>query len=417
MIFRNRRTQEIGRQARGSRRRRLANIISRTPRLESLEARHLLTAYLIDVSTDNAADASGIPDGALSLREAVIAANTNAAFGDAPAGMDDGDSITFDPALAGATITLGNGQFTISDDLTIDGSAGGASRITLDAGDLSRVFQINTSTAAGADSDVELSNLIVTNGNAQSGFGGGINVTSTELSLSNVDITSSTASDGGGLNADSSTVSISGGSISNNVATPGGSGAGEGGGISAFLGSTVEFDSGTIIENNTAVRGGGIYVSINDSVTVVGSTIRGNTASDSGGGIYVDELGGNRGSANITGGTTINDNSATNDGGGIATQGNVTINGAVIGAAGLGNSAGRNGGGIFLASVSGTNSFTNLTIESNTASGDAASNGGGGLFIGNGKSVSLGATVAIPITPPMGPAVVVAVFSRTQLPP
>ncbi len=191
MIFRNRRNHEIGRLARGSRRRRLANIISRKPRLESLEARHLLTAYLIDVSTDNAADASGVPDGALSLREAIIAANTNAAFGDAPAGMDDGDSIAFDGALAGATIILGNGEFSISDDLTIDGSAGGSSRITLDAGDLSRVFQINTIAAAGTARDVQLSNLITTNGNAQSGFGGGINVTTTTLSLSNVDITSS----------------------------------------------------------------------------------------------------------------------------------------------------------------------------------------------------------------------------------
>ena len=137
MIFRNVGTRKIGRRpgARDETTHQAHLTIAATGVARS---ETLVDRLLIDVSTDNAADASGVPDGMLELARGNHCGEYDAAFGDAPAGMDDGDSITFDGALAGATITLGNGQFTISDDLTIDGSAGGASRITLDAGDLNR---------------------------------------------------------------------------------------------------------------------------------------------------------------------------------------------------------------------------------------------------------------------------------------
>jgi hypothetical protein len=65
-------------------------------------------------------------DAKISLREAITAANTNAAFGDAAAGQADftggpsGDTITFAASLDGQTITLGGVELTITDRQLVD---------------------------------------------------------------------------------------------------------------------------------------------------------------------------------------------------------------------------------------------------------------------------------------------------------
>ena len=94
--------------------------MSRTPRLESLEDRRLLAAYTVDTLNDVVA-----VDGLVSLREALESANNNSAVnGDVAAGDVDGDTIDFAASLSGGTISLSLGQLFISDDVTIDGSAG-----------------------------------------------------------------------------------------------------------------------------------------------------------------------------------------------------------------------------------------------------------------------------------------------------
>src|SRR5688572_24391478 len=70
---------------------------------ELLEERCLLTAYIVSTAND---EGSGVPNGFVSLREAITAANTNAMFGDAPAGSATGDTIAFSGALAGATLPI-----------------------------------------------------------------------------------------------------------------------------------------------------------------------------------------------------------------------------------------------------------------------------------------------------------------------
>src|SRR5687768_192715 len=95
--------------------------------VEALEHRTLFTTYWVDTLTDNADDADGFADGWVSLREAVIAASSNTAWGDAEAGEAFArDIIRFDPWTFGETIFLTEGQLTITDRLTIDGSGLGA---------------------------------------------------------------------------------------------------------------------------------------------------------------------------------------------------------------------------------------------------------------------------------------------------
>ncbi|MEM6429779.1 MAG: choice-of-anchor Q domain-containing protein, partial [Deinococcota bacterium] len=137
-----------------------------------------------------------------SLREALVNAN-------------DGDTITFDASLSGATITLALGQLgTSRNNVTIDASAL-TNPVTIDANNASRVFIF---------SDVgtfEINNLVVTNGNANSG--GGI------YTLGNIIVTNS---------------SITGNLVSNT-----------GGGI--FSEGTTTVINSTISGNSAGIQGGG----------------------------------------------------------------------------------------------------------------------------------------------------------------
>lgn len=124
--------------------------------------------------------------GAGSLRQAII---------DAPAGS----TITFDPALAGETITLGGSAMTINKALTIscfDLHPG----ITLDANQASRVFHVS------GTGSLTLQGLTITGGNGvgtpASGFGGAI-LTQGTLSASHcLFIGNSATFDGGAVSGD-----------------------------------------------------------------------------------------------------------------------------------------------------------------------------------------------------------------------
>ena len=98
-----------------------------------LEKRQLLTTFVVNTTLDTNAPA----DGLVSLREAITAANSNAAFGDAPAGKATGDRIWFDPAMAGSTITLAGNELVITDDLFIQG---GPNDITIAGNGSTRMF-------------------------------------------------------------------------------------------------------------------------------------------------------------------------------------------------------------------------------------------------------------------------------------
>jgi hypothetical protein len=107
-------------------------------RLEALEPRRVLAAWVVDTELD-VVDAG---DGTMSLREAVAAAN----------GTPGADDISFAPQLAGKAIVLRHGELAVTDDLTIDGL--GKDQLGIDAsgsdpspaannGDGSRIFNIN----------------------------------------------------------------------------------------------------------------------------------------------------------------------------------------------------------------------------------------------------------------------------------
>ncbi|MBV08403.1 MAG: hypothetical protein CMN21_04195, partial [Rubinisphaera sp.] len=274
---------------------------------------------LVDTATDeNDGDFSA---GDLSLREAIILANSNA----------DANTITFDAALNGTDIVLtlsgaGDelGDLDITTEITIIGN--GADQTVIDGGGSGgldyRIFDVSSS------SNFTLSGVTVTGGNSGFGHGAGIRVQS-------------------GVTAEIHSSVISNNTSSGNF----------GGGVSN--GGTLSITDSTI-SGNTGFGGGGIWNDRGGSLTVSNSTFSGNLAHTyGGGGIY------NGGMANATVvNSTITGNTssgALDDGGGIADYGTFTLNNTIV----AGNSAAGN------PDIIGT-----IDTASNNLIGDADSSGG-----------------------------------------
>ena len=356
-------------------------------------------------------------DGDCSLREAVEAANTNAAVDGCSAGDEDGDTITF----AGAyTIALTMGELLLTDDVQIDASDVG--EVTVDAGGDSRIFDVDAASGAGDMRAVMFVSLALQNGDSGMGgssapdAGGAVDLKAgSEAMFTDVDVMDSVAGvNGGGIHgAGNTTIMIttsSGGSstISGNVAEGGEAGMGGGG----VWGAGVTMISGNVtIEDNAATgaagSGGGVFNS-GGTLEITGATIQNNTANRAGGG--VEDFGdddddtdvtltdvtlagnsimtpapGNGGGLHSGGGDVVvmggqvTGNSAV-EGGGLWASGTMTVSGGTLidgnAATSDDDEEFEGGGGVY--NQAGTVTLDGVTISNNTATGPAGS--GGGVF-------------------------------------
>ncbi len=359
------------------------------------------------IVTSNADDVT--VNGNCTLREAVRAANTNAAVDLCTAGSADGDVITF---LLPGTITLTAGEIAITDDVTING---GVLRMTINAAGASRIFDVNAPAGTGTVRRVLFTGLVLQNGNSSLGgssapdAGGAVDLkTGSQATFTNVDVTGSMcAINGGGIHGGTSTdivitttgagtsliqnneakgpesnrggggvwgagtVTITGAvTINNNRAT---GAAGSGGGVFNLAGS-LTIGTGVVISNNTSNRAGGGIETTGGTVSMTGVTLSGNiagTAPGNGGGLHItgaDQV-------TITGGT-ITGNMAV-EGGGLwnSATGTLAVTGTQITTnTATGVAADQGGGGVF--SDGGVTTLTNATITGNMATGTAGSGGG-----------------------------------------
>lgn len=337
-----------------------------------LEQRQLLTTFVVDTLVD---DASGATDGLVSLREAIVAANTNEAFGDAVAGAIDGDRIEFDPSLLGGTISLTAGELEVTDDLIIQGGDLG---LTIDAQGLSRIFNLGSSGGLIGINNLELTNGVADQGGAIQNLGPGT------TRLTNVTLTNNTATGlvgGGGIFTDFGNLFATNLVATGNVAS---GTSGSGGALLQLSGRVGLFDS--VLQSNVANRaGGGIEVvdgSFFASDITLGATGLGNIAGPEG-----SAAPGNGGGFHITGtafatflGGSVTGNIAALEGGGLWNQvgsrlvlSDIDITENVA----LGDGADDGGGGVF--NNGGDLLITNgTTISDNSATGTAGS--GGGIF-------------------------------------
>jgi hypothetical protein len=306
----------------------------------SLLAANLTVTTLADEAFGGGSlEAETADGGGLSLREALGIANAQAGT----------DTIDFDAALTGGTLTLTGGDLTISSDLVIDGDINddGASDITVSGNYASRVFNVTDGTST-------ISGLAIVNGDAGSGYGdygGGILVGATaDLTVSNSTLMNNSAFIGGGVTNYYGTVTLTNSSLSGNFAYYDG-----GGMINA---GTATLTNVTLSDNYSGLDGGGL--SNFGTATLTNTTFFGNYAWFSGGGLY------NSGAGTLTlTNSTFSGNEADVSGGGLANYGTATVADSTF----SGNTASYRGGGLYNSSYVYTG---NLTLTNSIVLGNSA---------------------------------------------
>ena len=174
-------------------------------------------------------------DGLVSLREAIAYANSHT--GD--------DTITFDPSLAGQTITLTLGPLELTDTTGVATITGlGANQLTIDGDHSFQTFYIDSGVTAS------ISGLTLADGDAANSSGGTI-WNQGSLSISDCIVAGNSATEWGGA-------------------------------INNWIGSMTS--TNCTVSGNRASGAGGIFN--NATLLIRNSTISGNTASNDGGGIY-----------------------------------------------------------------------------------------------------------------------------------
>jgi hypothetical protein len=284
------------------------------------------------------ADAS-IADSTLSLREAIGVVNTGSTAGlsdqelaQISGTLGSGDTIQFDPSLAGGAIVLTGGELAVSQSLTIAGL--GSDQLAVSGNNASRVFDVSGS----AGTNVEIDNLTIANGLAAEGGGilnTGSSLTLVKVALSNNEALGAVGSTGGGTGGDASGGGLAneGGSvqfvfstIANNLAKGGAGGAGiNGANHTGSSSASAVGDPGTPGGNGGQGLGGGIY---NDggALSIVHSILSGNQADGGAGGAGGSGGTGSRpGGGNVAGGLgAIGGNGGLGEGGGIYNNSDLT---------------------------------------------------------------------------------------------
>ncbi|MEJ2573787.1 MAG: choice-of-anchor Q domain-containing protein [Gammaproteobacteria bacterium] len=320
------------------------------------------TAHAATITVDSNQDPGGAVTSSsiCTLRDAIQAANTNAAVDKCSAGSSTAsDNIVFASGLttSATTITLGGSALSVSSDMSIDG----ADNITINAAGASQVMDVSGGKLA-------LSGLTLTGGYT-SAIGGGLFAhQGASVSLSNSTISGNTALQGaGGLVAyrGGTTVSLSASTVSGNV-------AGAAGGV-AVLGGVLNLTnskvSGNTSTSNSTPGGGGVLAYYGATVNLTNSTVSGNSTGGNGGGFVVSDQDPNNSSTLASStvslvNSTVSGNSAAYLGGGILTvDSNVSLTNSTV----SGNSAGTGGGVVDYGMVDGGSaSLVNSTVSGNS---------------------------------------------------
>lgn len=301
--------------------------VTRVSRMtEQLESRTLLTSFTVDSFFDtvdqNPGDMVALDDaGQTSLRAAIMEANAATGFDTIMLGGG-----IFSLSLEGTDEdSAESGDLDIKDDLFIQGQS--AQTTIIDARNLDRVFEVFPGIT------LQLSDLTITGGDlAGRDDGGGIRVDNGTLQLNNVVLIGNRAANGGGIHNSFGLVTVMNSTLADNRAE-GMPGDGFGGAIDS-LGGTVTIQQSTLNDNFAMAAGGGVSASadtLGGSLSVESSTIAQNTAGEfqsnqgDGGGLYIQS------SVNATVlASTVAYNSAGNEGGGVWLNGTMTLERTII---------------------------------------------------------------------------------------
>ena len=312
----------------------------------------MLATFTVNSLTDTVN--FSLSDSEVCLREAVFRAEQD----------DTHDIIDFDPAVFDepTTITLTQGELSITESVTIDGTIDGAGPsnvslgITIDAGNGTDQMP-NTGDGITilsiSSGDVEIDSLTLTGGDTGIPYlGGAITGRDANLTVRNSVITGNASPKGGGIQFESQfeahQLKLYSTTVSNNNASYGG-----GGGLYIKAPSSSATIESSMITGNQAEgqeeqagQGGGIKANVH-SFNLQSSTVENNRSTHSGGGLFITAVG----------------------------EATVTINESTID---LNESTGGYslGGGLVINSSNSSVTITDTTISNNKALGSEANTGG-----------------------------------------
>ena len=313
----------------------------------------LAAGLVVNTATDE-----DVNNSACSLREAIIAANTDAAYNGCPLGSG-ADSITF---AADYTITLTSQLPQVTTQITITGN--GTDKTIIEANASPNIATYRVLYVGGVGSNLTLNNLQIRHGRVTTNpGGGGILNFQGNLTLTNVLVTdnSSTTEVGGGVYNVYSTLTVSNSVFSNNFTGV------NGGGIANLAGDIIVTDS-EFLSNSATNGGGGISTTYNTgngdpaSASISSSYFGFNTA-DNGGGLNTEDT-----NTTITN-STFDTNTATTDGGGLYVGGTATVTNNTFSS----NKASNNGAGII--NNGGTLALINTIIAGSKGSDNTTDTG------------------------------------------
>ena len=327
-------------------------------RLEPLEDRRLLAVVTVTTLSDTV----DFNDGVTSLREAIFAANL----------VPGADTIQFDPSLTAggpAKILLTQGELAITDPLTIDGP--GADKLTIDAQQQSRIFDITATTG-----DYTIDGLTLTggrtNGSADPAIntfaGGAIRSRSAGTLTVKRSILSGNRTYGqfayGGAIFSVGSLAVNDSTLAENGTAASGA---HGGAI--FCAHDATLTNSTVAHNSTAgtgAYGGGIGARGN--VTLVNTSVNENEVIGS----FSSAGGVSAGGVAVLNGSTVSGNTATFWGGGILSYGGVQLTASAVIENTITSHYHGDGGGIW--------SHGNVTLNESVVSGNYGSDRGGGIY-------------------------------------
>jgi CSLREA domain-containing protein len=224
-------------------------------------------------------------NGNCTLREAIRAANANAAIDACTAGTG-ADTIplaagTYSLSVPGAgedAAATGDLDITDTAGLAINGNAGGT---TVNGSGIDGVFEILTNASASLD------RLTITGGTRAHGGGVEAQLPGAKATITNSTLTNNTATFTGGAidvfsPAAAATVTLINSTVSGNTA-PNTGNNGSGGGINVEDNAVFNATNSTISGNSAVVNGGGMFVQTTATANLLSSTITANTAANGGG--------------------------------------------------------------------------------------------------------------------------------------
>ena len=300
-------------------------------------------------------------DGQISLREAVIAANTDIGADTITLGAG---TYQLSISLSGSEDNGSEGDLDITDNLVINGAT--AATTFVDAsGVFERAFDVHAA-ATGAS----ISNLSIINSGHGTLWGGGLRVTGANVALTDVVFSGNQSHNGGGIYNNAGTVTLNRVDFTNNVLTEN-----NGGAIYNDLG-TLNITDANFISNVAKNNGGAIY-SNSGPINLTRVDFTDNDANGSGaalgnGGAIFNRLG------NINGSDVVfSSNHADSSGGAIYNTGSITLDKVLF----FDNDTKKFIGGA-MHNEGGIVRLTNATFSENVAqfSGGAISNFNGGIL-------------------------------------